>query len=98
MPAYNEERYIEACIASVQAQDYPRDQIEILGTSLGTDLRRSDYHKVAEGYGGRGLLLTRREDVKEVLQQAVSLARQGFPVLVNAHLDKTEFRKGSISM
>lgn len=30
MPAYNEEHYIEACIRSVQAQDYPRDRIEIL--------------------------------------------------------------------
>jgi len=30
MPAFNEEHYIEACIASVQAQDYPRDRIEIL--------------------------------------------------------------------
>jgi glycosyltransferase involved in cell wall biosynthesis len=30
MPAYNEERYIEACVASVQAQDYPRNLIEIL--------------------------------------------------------------------
>jgi glycosyltransferase involved in cell wall biosynthesis len=30
MPAYNEERYIEACIASVQAQDYPPELIEIL--------------------------------------------------------------------
>lgn len=30
MPAYNEERYIEACIASVQAQDYPQNLIEIL--------------------------------------------------------------------
>src|SRR5688572_14101011 len=30
MPAYNEEKYIEACIASVQAQDYPPDLIEIL--------------------------------------------------------------------
>ncbi len=30
MPAYNEERYIEACIASVQAQDYPKELIEIL--------------------------------------------------------------------
>ena len=30
MPAYNEERYIEACIASVQAQDYPRHLIEVL--------------------------------------------------------------------
>jgi len=30
MPAYNEEHYIEACIRSVQAQDYPRELIEIL--------------------------------------------------------------------
>ncbi len=30
MPAFNEEHYIEACIRSVQAQDYPRDRIEIL--------------------------------------------------------------------
>ena len=30
MPAFNEEKYIEACIASVQAQDYPKDRIEIL--------------------------------------------------------------------
>lgn len=30
MPAYNEEKYIEACIASVQAQDYPADLIEII--------------------------------------------------------------------
>src|SRR5512140_2205642 len=30
MPAFNEEHYIEACIASVQAQDYPKDRIEIL--------------------------------------------------------------------
>lgn len=30
MPAFNEERYLETCIASVEAQDYPRDKIEIL--------------------------------------------------------------------
>ncbi|MBA3538853.1 MAG: glycosyltransferase family 2 protein [Deltaproteobacteria bacterium] len=30
MPAYNEEHYIEACIASVKAQDYPGELIEIL--------------------------------------------------------------------
>ena len=35
-----------------------REQVEVLGTSLGTDLRRSDYHKVAEGYGGVGLVLS----------------------------------------
>ena len=30
MPAFNEENYLEGCIRSVQAQDYPRDRIEIL--------------------------------------------------------------------
>jgi succinoglycan biosynthesis protein ExoA len=30
MPAFNEERYLEGCIRSVQAQDYPADRIEIL--------------------------------------------------------------------
>ena len=30
MPCFNEEHYIEACVASVQAQDYPADRIEIL--------------------------------------------------------------------
>ena len=30
MPAYDEEEYIAACIASVQAQDYPTELIEIL--------------------------------------------------------------------
>jgi len=30
MPAWNEEPYIEACLRSVQAQDYPRERLEIL--------------------------------------------------------------------
>jgi succinoglycan biosynthesis protein ExoA len=30
MPAFNEEHYIEACIRSVQQQDYPAERIEIL--------------------------------------------------------------------
>jgi thiamine pyrophosphate-dependent acetolactate synthase large subunit-like protein len=75
-----------------------REQIEILKDDVGTVLARTDYHRVAEGYGGRGLLLTRGADVRAVLAEAVGLARGGSPVLINAHLDKTEFRKGSISM
>ncbi|HEX4963106.1 MAG TPA: thiamine pyrophosphate-binding protein [Thermoanaerobaculia bacterium] len=75
-----------------------REQIEVLHDDVGVVLARTDYHRVAEGYGGRGLLLAQRDQVASVLQEAVALARQGFPVLVNAHLDKTEFRKGSISM
>jgi thiamine pyrophosphate-dependent acetolactate synthase large subunit-like protein len=75
-----------------------REQIEILKDDVGVVLARTDYHKVAEGYGGRGLLLTRNEDIRPVLEEALAIARAGAPVLVNVHLAKTEFRKGSISM
>jgi len=75
-----------------------REQVEILKDDVGTVLARTDYHKVAEGYGGKGLLLTRGEDIPAVLEEAVRTARAGTPVLINVHLAKTEFRKGSISM
>jgi acetolactate synthase-like protein len=75
-----------------------REQVEVLGTSLGCDLRRSDYHKVAEGYGGVGLLLTDASRVDGVLAEAKAIARTGRPVCINVHLRKTDFRKGSISM
>ncbi len=79
-------------------QQIAREQVEILGDDCGTVLRHSDYHAVAEGYGGRGLLLERPEEVESVLQEAKEIAAGGSPVLVNALLGKTDFRKGSISM
>lgn len=75
-----------------------REQVEILGDACGTELVHNDYHVVAEGYGGKGLLLERPEDIAEVLAEAKAIARGGQPVLVNALLGKTDFRKGSISM
>ncbi len=49
MPAYNEEAYIEACIRSVQAQDYPADQIEILiADGRSTDRTREILARLAE--------------------------------------------------
>lgn len=75
-----------------------REQVEILGDDCATVLRYSDYHRVAEGYGGRGLLLERPEDIPAVLAEAKEIARSGVPVLINALLGKTDFRKGSISM
>ncbi|HSN24716.1 MAG TPA: thiamine pyrophosphate-dependent enzyme, partial [Kofleriaceae bacterium] len=75
-----------------------REQVEILGTSLGTDLRRTDYHRVAEGYGGVGLKLDDPARVDSVLAEAKAIAKGGRPVCINVHLRKTDFRKGSISM
>lgn len=75
-----------------------REQVEVLGTSLGTDLRRSDYHRVAEGYGGVGLVLTDPSRVDQTLAEAKAIAKSGRPVCINIHLRNTDFRKGSISM
>ncbi len=75
-----------------------REQVEILGDDVSTVLARTDYHRVAEGYGGVGLVLKRDEDIEEVLADARAALREGKPVLVNAHLGRSEFRKGSISM
>jgi acetolactate synthase-1/2/3 large subunit len=75
-----------------------REQVEMLKDDVGTVLRLTDYHTVAEGFGGKGFLLKESNRIGEVLQQARVAVAQGHPVLVNAHLGKTAFRKGSISM
>jgi len=75
-----------------------REQVEILDTTLGCDLRRSDYHKVAEGYGGVGMVLSDPARVDATLAEAKAVARGGRPVCINVMLRKSDFRKGSISM
>jgi acetolactate synthase-1/2/3 large subunit len=75
-----------------------REQVEVLGTPLGTVLRRTDYHVVAQGYGAVGLLLDDPEKIDETLATAKKLARDGKPVCINVMLAKSEFRKGSISI
>ena len=75
-----------------------RDQVTILGDDVGTALRRTDYHVVAEGLGARGFVIRTSAEAPRVLAEALAAARAGAPVLVNAHLARTEFRKGSISM
>jgi thiamine pyrophosphate-dependent acetolactate synthase large subunit-like protein len=75
-----------------------RDQVVLLEDDVGTTLARTDYHRVVEGFGGKGYVVTREADLPGVLAEAKATARAGTPVLVNIHLGKSEFRKGSISM
>jgi acetolactate synthase-1/2/3 large subunit len=75
-----------------------RGQVDMLGDDVGTALRRTDYHRVAEGYGGRGLLVTRPQDVSPALREAQTIARSGTPVLVNVLIDQSRFRAGSIAI
>lgn len=75
-----------------------REQVVMLGDDVGTVLSRAEYHRVAEGFGGAGFLLKNQDETNGVLTNAKLAAKAGQPVLVNVWLDKTEFRKGSISM
>lgn len=75
-----------------------REQVEILGAPTACTLARTDYHLAAEALGGRGLLLRDPSAVDATLAEAKRIAAAGVPVLVNAWVGRTEFRKGSISM
>ncbi len=75
-----------------------REQTEILGDDVGTVLLRCDYQRVAEGYGGVGLLLTDPAKIDETIDEAKRLSKEGKPVCINVHISGTDFRKGSISM
>lgn len=75
-----------------------RDQVTLLGSDVATTLRKTDYQKVAEGYGGVGLLLTDPKKIDATLDEAKKLAKSGKPVCINVHIAKTDFREGSISI
>jgi acetolactate synthase-like protein len=79
-------------------QQIARDQVQILGDAVGTVLRRTDYHTVAEGYGGKGILVTESAQVDDALKEAKRLASEGIPVCINLHLADSDFREGSMSI
>jgi acetolactate synthase-1/2/3 large subunit len=75
-----------------------RGQRDMLGDAVGTELRRTDYERVAEGYGGVGLRIEHPDEIDTVLATAKEEAAVGRPVLVNALIGTTSFRDGSISL
>jgi len=75
-----------------------REQVEVLGDDVGTVLSPSAYDRVAAALGAEAISLDDPELVEEALAAARVAAGAGRPVLVNAHIGRTDFRKGSISM
>jgi len=65
---------------------------------VGTVLRRTDYHRVAEGYGAKGFLLEDEGEIETILSEARQAVARGIPVLINVLIGKSDFRRGSISM
>ena len=75
-----------------------REQVDVLGTALSTELAPTDYHTVAEGFGAVGLSADAPDQVDKALVEARAAVADGRPVLVNIRIGSTDFRKGSISM
>nr|XP_006642294.1 PREDICTED: acetolactate synthase-like protein [Lepisosteus oculatus] len=77
-----------------------REQVPILGSNVACGLAFTDYHVVADGYGGKGYLIGREEEgrLDEVIGKAQQECRQGRAVLLNVLIGKTNFRDGSISV
>ncbi|XP_076813682.1 2-hydroxyacyl-CoA lyase 2-like [Clavelina lepadiformis] len=76
-----------------------REQVPMFGSNVGCGLAFTDYHVVAKGYGGDGVLLGRGDDIQTIFEKAKSMSReQQIPILVNCLIGKTSFRDGSISV
>ena len=75
-----------------------RDQVPMLGDDVATVLGRTAFHEVANALGARGFLLERPDAMAATLAAARDCARSGTPALVNAHIGRSDFRKGSISL
>ena len=79
-------------------QQIAREQVDMLGSPIGTNLANTAYHQVAIGYGGKGYAVDDPNEFESVLLQAKEDARNGPPVLVNVRIGKTDFRTVSISV
>ncbi len=75
-----------------------REQVKMLHDDVATVLARTDYHRVAEGFGAEGIVVRRLAEFPEAVARARAAARAGRPALINVWLDKTAFREGSLSM
>ena len=79
-------------------QQIAREQKQMLGSNIGTELSFNAYEKVVEGYGGKGYYVENHDTLNETLKRAKEDAKLGYPVLVNIKISKSDFRKGSISV
>ncbi|MEE6483403.1 hypothetical protein FKM82_013540 [Ascaphus truei] len=77
-----------------------REQVPMLGSNVACSLAYNDYHAVAEGFGGKGFLVTRGEEgnITDIIKEAQDACLKGKAALINVLIGKTNFREGSISV
>ncbi|XP_060772213.1 2-hydroxyacyl-CoA lyase 2 [Neoarius graeffei] len=77
-----------------------REQVPLLGSNVACGLAFTDYHVVADGYGGKGYLIGREDEsrLESIVKEAQKECKEGKAVLLNVLIGKTNFRDGSISV
>jgi acetolactate synthase-1/2/3 large subunit len=75
-----------------------RDQAVILDDDVACVLADTAYHTIAEGCGAHGIRLDDPRKIDATFAEAIEVSRGGKPVLINARIGRSDFRKGSISM
>lgn len=79
-----------------------REQKPMLGSDVACQLEYSNYEQAVAALGANGVRIdaSNSAQLKEDLAQAVALTRgeNAKPTLINCHIGKTDFRKGSISV
>ncbi|EGG24820.1 thiamine pyrophosphate-binding enzyme family protein [Cavenderia fasciculata] len=76
-----------------------REQQESLHSDVACNLAYTDYDQVVQAFGGQGLHADTDEQFESAMIKAKEiLAQQNTPVLINAIIAKSDFRKGSISV
>lgn len=73
-----------------------RDQVEFLESDCAVGLNYSDYHKIAEAFGAKGIRVETIEQFVEGIEN--SNVEKSKSHIINAIISSTDFRKGSISM
>jgi succinoglycan biosynthesis protein ExoA len=88
MPCMNEERYIEACLDCLFAQDYPANKIEILvADGMSTDGTRSILQR-AKGKDGRVRIVDNPQRLQAAgLNQAIRQARGEVIIRMDVHAE-----------
>ena len=76
-----------------------REQVKLLHDDVGTVLARTDYHRVAEGFGAAGLVVKKTAEVAGgAAAGARDRALQAGRCWSTCGSTRTDFREGSISM
>ena len=77
-----------------------REQLPMLGSTIGCMLEFSSYEKVAEALGAHGVLLKSpgEDDIDGALVECKKVLKEEKSALMNCFIGKTDFRDGSISI